>query len=124
MEDLWMAIAPGAASTRLMLMQGASTALLTGTLRRDPQHHRALSTLLEALALWQGARIRAALVVDEAASLSGTNLYRDAFDDGPRTPLFTLEAVWDPRRAGRRARVNGVAEFRDLRRILIQEVAR
>lgn len=123
MDDLWMAIAPGATTTRLMLMQGASTSLLSAELRRDPQHHRALSTLLEALALWQGARIRAALVVAEAASLSGTNLYRDAFDDGPRTPLYTIEAVWDPRRGRRRDR-NGVAEFRDLRRILLEEVAR
>lgn len=124
MEDLWMAIAPGSTSTRLMLMHGASTSLLKAELRRDPQHHRALSTLLEALALWQGARIRAALVADEAAGSSGTNLYRDAFDDGPRSPLFTVEVVWDHRRGRRRGRVNGVAEFRDLRRILLEEVAR
>jgi hypothetical protein len=123
MDDLWMAIAPSTTSTRLMLMHGAAMSLLSAELRRDPQHHRALSTLLEALALWQGARIRAALVVDEAASLSGTNLYHDAFDDGPRTPLYTIEAVWDPRRGRRRDR-SGVAEFRDLRRILLEEVAR
>lgn len=56
-----------------------------------------MTALLEAIVLWEGLPVRAALVVDESSSRSHpTTLYHDLFDDfGGSTPLYQLE--WVPR---------------------------
>ncbi len=54
-----------------------------------PASHRAVVALLEAIALWEGAPVRAALVVDDGSMpSSSTSLYRDTFAlFGEQTPL-------------------------------------
>ena len=82
-----------------------------------------LPTLLEAIALWQGVQVHAALCAADRDGVSDSSLYRDAFVDFGG-PLYTLE--WIPAAAlGRRRRrdIGGVGDFGDLRR-LIAEVAR
>lgn len=53
MESIWMGIAPGLATTRVIAMAGPDDTILKANLAGDPRHPRALATLLEAVALWQ-----------------------------------------------------------------------
>jgi hypothetical protein len=102
MESIWMAIAPGATSTRVLAMRGPSEVILRADLSRSPSSHRAMTALLEALALWEGLPVRAALVVDDEHGSFDSSAYRDAFPDHGSTPLYTLE--WIPRGHRRRRR--------------------
>lgn len=125
MESIWMGIAPNATSTRVLAMAGTRDTILKARLLRSPAHPRAMATLLEAIALWQGLPIRAALCADTRPDGSDTSLYRETFSD-VGGPLYTLDWIPAPER-GRRARhrdITGMGEFADLRKLLIDEVAR
>jgi hypothetical protein len=104
-------------------MAGPSDTILKAHLARDPKHPRALATLLEAIALWQGQPVRAALCADAQGLPCDSNICREAFsDDGGA--LYSV--VWVP--AGvhhrRRHRLDGLGNFRDLERLVVSEVAR
>jgi hypothetical protein len=122
MESIWMGIAPRAAATRILAMHGPSETLLKGILRGEPSHPRALGTLLEALALWQGAPVRAVLCADEQAPSSDSTLWRAAWDDGG--PLYSVTWVPGVGRPRRQRAIAGVGDFRDLERVLVWEAAR
>jgi hypothetical protein len=79
---------------------------------------------MEALALWEGSEVRAALVADERADTSGTNLFTDSFDLVESTPLYQLSIVGGVMRRSHRDGLRGLGDFRDLRRVLVEEVAR
>ena len=81
MDSIWMGIAPGKMSTRIVAMRGANETILKARLRRDPAHPRALATLLEAMALWQGAQVRAALAADDEPTSCAASLCRSPFPD-------------------------------------------
>lgn len=122
MKSIWMGIAPGASATRVIAMAGPSDTILKGHLAREPKHPRALATLLEAVALWQGQPVRAALCADGRGRLYDSNLCREAFvDDGGA--LYSV--VWVPAGAPRRRRprLDGLGDFRDLERLVISGVA-
>jgi hypothetical protein len=123
MESIWMGIAPSSAATRVIAMAGPGDTILKAQLARDPKHPRALATLLEAIALWQGHPVRAALCADARGLSFDSNICREAFsDDGGA--LYSI--VWVP--AGvhhrHRHRLAGLGNFRDLERLVISEVAR
>jgi hypothetical protein len=123
MESIWMGIAPSSTATRVIAMTGPSDTILKAHLARDPKHPRALATLLEAIALWQGQPVRAALCADARGLSFDSNICREAFsDDGGA--LYSI--VWVP--AGvhhrRRRRLDGLGNFRDLEQLVISEVAR
>lgn len=123
MESIWMGIAPGARTTRVIAMAGPSDTILKAQLARDPRHPRALATLLEAVALWQGQPVRAALCADARGLSFDSNLCREAFsDDGGA--LYSI--VWVPASVSRRRRdrLQGLGRFQDLERLVIAEVAR
>jgi hypothetical protein len=124
MDSIWMAIAPGRLFTRVIAMQGASDTILKARLRRDPPHPRALSTLLEAVALWQGTPVRAALAADDEETSCDSCLSPSAYLGAETTPLYTVD--WVPAAGQRRRRrpIAGMGEFRDLERVLLCEVAR
>lgn len=122
MEAIWMGVAPSAVATRVLAMASPSETILKALLRADPQHPRALGTLLEAVALWQGVPVRAALCVDESAPSSASTFYRGAWDDGGA--LYSVSWVPGPGRRRQRFGVRGVGDFRDLERLVISEVAR
>jgi hypothetical protein len=125
MESIWMGISPGATSTRVLAMAGPLDTFLKARLSRSPAHPRAMATLLEAIALWQGRPIRAALCAGERHDGSDSSLFRETFSD-VGGPLYTLD--WIPAAArGRRARrrdITGMGQFADLRQLLIDQVAR
>ena len=123
MESIWMGIAPGLATTRVIAMTGPGNTILKAQLARDPKHPRALATLLEAIALWQGQPVRAALCADARGLSCDSNLCREAFsDDGGA--LYSV--VWIPPSGSRRRRdrIHGLGRFQDLERLVIAEVAR
>jgi len=95
------------------------TPLLRAHLRPQPTHLRALPTLLEALALWQGVKVHAVLGVDAATSCE-PGLFHDLFGDFGDTPLYSLGVA--PARFAPRAMARG--DFRDLHAFLLREVAR
>jgi hypothetical protein len=119
MSNLSMGISPGPRATRVMAMAGPSDTIMKARLSREPSHPRALATLLEAIALWQGEKVRAALCAADMDGASDSSLYRDAFADFGG-PLYTLE--WVPVAALGRHRprdIHGIGDFADLRRLLI-----
>lgn len=123
MQSIWMAVAPGPRTTRVLAMQGPSEPLLKAQLAQDPRHPRALATLLEAVALWQGQPVRAALCADDQDGTCDSNLFREAFaaDGGA---LYTVGWVPSGGRRRRRNHLTGLGSFRDLERLLVEEVAR
>jgi hypothetical protein len=123
MTDIWMAIAPEPSATRVIAMAGPSETILKARLSRAPAHPRAMATLLEAVALWQGQRVRAALCAADKDGDSDTSLYREAFADGGG-PLYTLDWVPAPHVRRRHRDVSGVGAFGDLRQLVLFEVAR
>lgn len=124
MDSIWVGIHPRPEGTRILATTGPTETLLKARLRFDPQHPRALPMLLEALALWQGLQVRGALAVDESAASSGTSPFRDCLLDFGQTPLYRLDVVPFLRRPRRRDDLGGMGNFRDLRQLLLFEVAR
>jgi hypothetical protein len=122
MRRLWTAIEQTRDHTRILVTDGAGDTLLKARLEAIPRHDRALSTLLEALALWQGLPVSAALVADVSPSSFGSSpcLLVAGFE---QCPLYTLELV-GRRRRRRTLPARGLGRFDDLRRLLVDEVAR
>src|SRR5207248_11454801 len=102
---------------------GPERTLLKARLSSFPSSRLALPTLLEAIALWQGLPVRAALVADSPPRTSDTSLYRDSFPDFG-SALYTLEYVEALRKPRRRDDLSGMGPFEDLRQLLLFEVAR
>jgi hypothetical protein len=124
MSNLSMGISPGPRGTRVIAMAGPSDTIMKARLSREPSHPRALATLLEAIALWQGEKVRAALCAADRDGASDSSLYRDAFADFGG-PLYTLEWVPAAALGRRRSRdIRGVGDFADLRRLLLAEGTR
>lgn len=121
---IWIAIRPGRTGTRVLATAGAQETLLKARLASEPAHPRAVPALLEAVALWQGDQVRAALSVDGRDDGCGTRLSRTLVDVIDPTPLFRLDIVPDRPRRRRRDRLDGLGDFRDLRQLLLFEVAR
>jgi hypothetical protein len=124
MRAIWMGIHPRPEGTRILATQGPDETLHKARLRPDVQHPRALAALLEAVALWQGRPVRAALAVDASSPGCATSLWPDSPLGGDATPLYTLEPVAAHRRRRRRDDLDGLGDFRDLRQLLLFEVAR
>lgn len=125
MESIWVGLSPSARSTRILAMRGPGETILKAHLSLRPASSRAVTALFEAIALWEGAPVRAALVVDESSTPScPTTLYRDLFAVfGESTPLYQLE--WVPRAVRRRRDgLTGLGDFGDLERLLARSVAR
>jgi hypothetical protein len=124
MSSIWMGIAPGPTSTRVLAMHGASETILKARLLRDPAHPRAFATLLEAIALWQGLPVRAAIAADDEPTSYVSSLCRSPFSEVGVEPLFSVDWVPVAGRRRRRPGIAGMGRFHDLERLLVGEVAR
>lgn len=127
MDSIWLGLSPSTRSTRILAMRGPRETILKAHLSLRPTSARAVTALLEAIALWEGVPVRAALAVDESSTSScRTTLYRDLFEVfGESTALYQLE--WVPVAAARRRRrdgLTGLGDFGDLERLLARTVAR
>lgn len=124
MKNLWMGIMPGPEVTRVLLQDGPEQTLLKARLPHWPIHPRAIETLCEALALWCGRKVCAALVADGPGSFCGTRPWHDTFDSLTRPPLYEIHLVSSVRPTRERDRLEGLGSYRDLRQIILSEVAR
>ena len=125
MKSIWVGIHPQCDSTRVLVLSPAAETLLKARLAPLPSSRRALSALLEAIALWQGLPVRAALVVDgKGASSFESSLCRDAFADFGNSLLYSLEYVDVLRPPRRRDGITGMGDFRDLRQLALWDVLR
>ena len=123
MRSLWVAIDSRCDETRILATAGPRETVLKARLSATAQHPRALPTLLEALAMWQGTAVRAAIVADGQDGSCATRLGLDFAADFVGAPLYQLEYV--PRHKPRhRDRLDGFGPFHDLRQLLMFEVAR
>jgi hypothetical protein len=125
MESIWMGIAPSASCTRVLAMAGPHDTILKARLSRSPSHPRAMVSLIEAIALWQGLPVRAALCADARHDGSDTSLFRETFSDAGGL-LYTLCWIPAPERGRRGGRhdITGMGEFADLRQLLVDQVTR
>lgn len=100
-------------SAATLLVAEAQRDLLKARLDLPPRHPRALLTLLEGLSLWCGEPLRVALSVDAScrggleASLIGDELW----------PAESALVQFDVVHPGRPKRLDGVGDFRRLRRL-------
>ena len=69
-ESIWMGLSTSARSTRILAMRGPSETILKAHLSLRPSSGRAVTALFEAIALWEGVQVRAALVMDESSTSS------------------------------------------------------
>jgi len=122
MRSIWVGIDSTCEGTRVLATAGASETILKARLCATAQHPRAVPALLEALAMWEGAPVRAALVVDGTDGSSATRLSLDAWADFGGAPLYRLEFVG--RKRHHRDGLDGLGRFDDLRRLMLFEVAR
>src|SRR5262245_14564135 len=121
MSETWMAIRPGPQGARILAVKSDGHTVLKARLKASPVHPRALGTLLEALALWEGQLIRAVLVAGVDAGSCDTSLFRECFADFGRPPLYELAyAASDHREPLPRGR-DALGSFADLRRLLAVE---
>lgn len=126
-QAIWLGLSPGAKATRILAMRGPRETILKAQLSLRPSRPQAVSALLEAISLWEGVPVRAALAVDDGSIPSHTtSLYEDTFamfDE--QTPLYSFQWV---RRAEvalrRRDDIGGMGNFDDLKRLLARSVAR
>ena len=124
MNAIWLGVDPRPPAARVLAMAGPGEVLLKARLLPAPKHPRALATLCEALALWQGTAVRAALAVGDEEPWCDMGNYHVGFADFGETPLYSLDVVSCLRRPRRRDDVRGMGDFRDLRQLLLFEVAR
>jgi hypothetical protein len=123
-EAIWMAISPGARSTRLIAMRGPNETILKAQLCLEPSSMHALRMLLEAIAMWEGIPVRAVLVVDDHLEISGNHLYAEPFPPLDRTALYSIVRVRRHHERRGLEDIRGMGDFRDLRQLVLSEVAR
>jgi hypothetical protein len=102
---------------------GPEQTLLKARLAPIPWHPRALPTLLEALALWHSRPVHAVLAADAQDDTFVRNLCPDLAAEHARTSLYRLEVVAARRPPRRRDHLDGVGVFRDLRQLMLFEMA-
>lgn len=120
--SLFMGIAPGPEGTRI-LVTDRHEVRLKARLRCPPEHPRALSWLIEAVALWEGDPVRAVLSVGGRHRTAAATFRADWFPDFGG-PLYSLEVVDEPRRIRLRDRHGGMGDFRDLKQLRIEDALR
>jgi hypothetical protein len=100
-----------ASDVKLLVKRAETGELMRARLPSGPQHPRALLTLLEGLALWQGGRLPVAIVADERCPAWSTSvLFGDELWPA-ESPLVRFNVALRGHRAGR---LRGVGDFRAL----------
>ena len=131
MSTLWMEIVPGPELTQVRVQKGPHRTLLRARLPHSPSDPRAVAMLCEAVALWCGTKVCAALVVEGPDIFCGTRPWLNTFDTLTRPPRYDVHFVSTAcpvrgRRDRDHARVENAAElgsYRALRRRVFAEVA-
>jgi hypothetical protein len=122
MDRILVTMAPERDRTRVLVMSGADEMMRAVLGPATQTHPRAAATLLEGLALWHQRRVSVVLCVGERSCGSELGLY-DALEFGDRNVHYEVGVVVEPRRQ-RPRRLGGLGNFRSLRQLTLEEVAR
>jgi hypothetical protein len=123
MRSLWIAIDSRPLETRVLVTVGPTQTVLKARLSAMVQHPRAIPTLLEALALWEGMPVRAAIVADDLDGSCVTRLKLDSLAAPEGAPLYQIELVPGHKRRHRDP-LDSMGAYHDLRQLLLFEAAR
>jgi hypothetical protein len=110
-----MGVMPGLEVTRVLVQDNWDQTLLRARLPHSPQYPRALESLCEAIALWYGRKVCAALVVDGPAAICVTRPWRDIVERLTHHDLFEVHLVSRGRPAEERDRLDGLRDYDELR---------
>lgn len=124
MRAIWMGISPGPIDTRILALDGPEQTLLKARLPHSPHHPRALATFCEAVALWCGRKVHAAVAADGPDTFCATGQWLETFDALSRGPLFEVEWVARARPPREHDPVEGMGDFKDCRRLILSGAAR
>jgi hypothetical protein len=120
MSEIQVTIDPRPPQARVLAVTKDGETILKARLCPRPHHARALATLLEAIALWEGRRVHAALVVGEEEPWCDTYRYLTGLEDGGFAPLYTIKQVERmPRHKRLPEKISGMGDFRDLRQLTL-----
>ena len=117
MRKLLVVIHPDVTVTRMLVSEVCETGsetILKARLSAKPSHPRALSWMLEALALWQGGPAHGVFVANDKRSSCGMHFYADWFP-AFESALYTIDVEPSPTRRVHRDRIQGLGSFADLR---------
>ena len=117
MDSILVKIAPELTRTRLLVTTDGQDVLKAVLGPSSEMHPRAAATLLEGLALWQQRRLSVVLCADELPSSSVAMGLCDALGFGQRTVHYDVGVAM---LGHRRRRIDGLGDFRDLRRIDVE----
>ena len=120
MHTIWIGIDPRRDRTRILAMAGPQETLLKAHLSPLPSSRAALPALLEAMALWYGIPVHAALVVDGPDGSSRERFAQEAFG-ATGSALYSLDYVSALRPPRRRDPLGRMGSFNDLRQLLLFE---
>jgi uncharacterized protein YggU (UPF0235/DUF167 family) len=120
--SLFMGLSPEARETKI-LVTDRNEVRLKARLRCPPQHPKALSWLIEAVALWEGAPVRAVLCAGGAHRTHAATFRADWFPDFGG-PLYSLEVVEGPLRGTLHDTLRGLGTFRDLKQLRMDDALR
>lgn len=123
MSSIWIGIDSTATGTRVLATAGPTETILKARLPAIVHHPRAVPTLLEALALWTGVKVHAAIIAGGEGASSATRLKLDWLIEGTGDPHYRLEFV-DGRKRRHHDPLDGLGQFYDLRQLLLFEGAR
>jgi len=124
MRSLWMGVIPGLESTRIVVRDGWNPILLKARLPHSPQHPRALESFCEAIALWCGRKVCAALVVEGPDAFCATKPWQDTVEGLTRRDLFEVRLVSLGLSAGERDHLDGLHDYNELRQLIFSEEGR
>lgn len=124
MRAIWMGISPGPEFTRVLVQDGPDWTLLKARMPHSPHHPRALATLCEAMALWCGRPVRAAVAADGPGTFCTTGQWLETFDSLTRGPLFQIEFVARARPPREHDGLDGMGDMVDCRQLIIRGAAR
>ena len=96
MRVVKVVVRPSPNETKIRVTQNGQQ-VLTAHLAASPWHRRALPTLLEGLALWQGPRVQAVIAAVDGAHYCGTVICDGDFAELAASPLYDLERALTPK---------------------------
>jgi hypothetical protein len=118
---IWLGVSPGPETARVLAQAGPRETVLKARLRSPPAHPRALAALCEALALWSGEPVRAVLAAGAPEGSCDTTRWLGP-DGSSTNALFELSVI-EGARPRQRDGLDGLGDFRDVRQLVLFEVA-
>jgi hypothetical protein len=110
-----MGILPGLEWTRIVVQESWDQTLMKARLPHSPRDARALEMLCQAIALWCGRKVCAALVVDGPDTFCVTKPWLDTVERLDQHALFEAHLVSRGRPAEERDRLDGLHDYEELR---------